>query len=54
MCQGLLAEKKSEVNGHLDKLALPFYIGVTKRQCKLPAMYWLPKLHKRPYKQDLF
>ena len=21
-----------------------------QRQDKLPAMYWLPKLHKRPYK----
>ena len=32
-------EEKSVVNGHCNHLALKF-----------PTMYWLPKLHKRPYK----
>ena len=27
-----------------------FSVGVKERQDKLPTMYWLPKLHKRPYK----
>ena len=30
----------------LDKLDL----RVKERQDRLPTMYWLPKLHKRPYK----
>ena len=25
-------------------------LNVKERQDKLPTMYWLPKLHKRPYK----
>ena len=25
-------------------------VNVKERQDKLPTMYWLPKLHKRPYK----
>ena len=27
-----------------------FAVGITESQEKLPAFYWLPKLHKRPYK----
>ena len=27
-----------------------FAVYVKERQDRLPAMYWLPKLHKRPYK----
>ena len=27
-----------------------FAVNVKERQGKLPTMYWLPKLHKRPYK----
>ena len=27
-----------------------FAVNVEERQDKLPTMYWLPKLHKRPYK----
>ena len=30
-----------------------FDVNVTERQDKLPTMYWLPKLHKRPYKARL-
>ena len=45
-------EKKSVVNGHCNHLALTFSVCVCvkERQDKLPTMYWLPKLHKRPYK----
>ena len=28
----------------------PFAVCVTEGQDKLPTLYWLPKLHKRPYK----
>ena len=31
-------------------LALKFSVCVKERQDRLPTMYWLPKLHKRPYK----
>ena len=27
-----------------------FEVGITESQEKLPTFYWLPKLHKRPYK----
>ena len=43
-------EEKSVVNGHCNHLALKFSICVKERQDRLPMMYWLPKLHKRPYK----
>ena len=28
-------------------------VGITERQEKIPMFYWLPKLHKRPYKARL-
>ena len=41
-------EEKSVVNGHCNHLALKFSVCVKERQDRLPTMYWLPKLHKRP------
>ena len=38
-------EEKSVVNGHCNHLALKFSECVNR----LPTMYWLSKLHKRPY-----
>ena len=38
------------MNGHCNHLALKFSVCVKERQDRLPTMYWLPKLHKRPYK----
>ena len=38
------------MNGHCNHLTLRFSVCVKERQDRLPAMYWLPKLHKRPYK----
>ena len=43
-------DEKSVVNGHCNHLALKFSVCVKERQDRLPTMYWLPKLHKRPYK----
>ena len=40
----------SVVNAHLNDLPVKFSICVNKGQDKLLTMYWLPKLHKRPYK----
>ena len=33
-----------------NHLALTFSVCVKERQDRRPTMYWLPKLHKRPYK----
>ena len=43
-------EEKSVVNGHCNQSALKFSVCVKERQDRLPTVYWLPKLHKRPYK----
>ena len=40
----------SVVNAHLNDLPVKFSVCVNDGQDKLPTMYWLPKLHKRPYK----
>ena len=31
-------------------MAAQFELFVDEDQSKLPTLYWLPKLHKRPYK----
>ena len=38
------------VNAHLNDLPVKFSVCVNEGPDKLPTMYWLPKLHKRPYK----
>ena len=38
------------MNDHCNHLALKFSVCVKERQDRLPTMYWLPKLHKTPYK----
>ena len=38
------------VNSHSNNLPYQFAVNVKESQDKLPTMYWLPKLHKRPYK----
>ena len=43
-------EENSVVNSHCNQLALKFSVCVKKRQDRLPTMYWLPKLHRKPYK----
>ena len=40
----------SVVNAHLNDLPVKFSVCDNEGQDKLPTMYWLPKLHKRPYK----
>ena len=44
---------KFTVNAHLNDLPVKFSVCVNEGQDKLPTMYWLPKLHKRPYKARL-
>ena len=43
-------DKKIVVNSHSNELPYKFAVNVKERQDKLPTMYWLPKLQKRPYK----
>ena len=38
------------MNDHCNHLALKFSVCDKEHQDRLPTMYWLPKLHKRPYK----
>ena len=43
-------DEMSVVNAHLNDSPVKFFVCVNECEDKLPAMYWLPKLHKRPYK----
>ena len=43
-------DEVSVVDAHLNDLPVKFSVCVNEGQDKLPTMYWLPKLHKRPYK----
>ena len=45
-----MAEERSVVNDHICYSATKFAVCVTEGQDKLPMLYWLPKLHKIPYK----
>ena len=44
-------DEVSVVNAHLNDLPVKLSVCVNEGQDKLPTMYWLPKLHKRPYKK---
>ena len=43
-------DEKFVVYSHLNEIPNKFAVDVKERQDRLPTMYWLPKLHKRPYK----
>ena len=43
-------DEKSVVNKHCSDINTKFAVGITESQEKLPTFYWLPKLHKQPYK----
>ena len=43
-------DEVSVANAHLNDLPVKFSVCVNEGQDKLPTMYWLPKLHKRPCK----
>ena len=44
------SDEMSVVNAHLNELPVKFSVCVNEYQDRLPTMYCLPKLHKRPYK----
>ena len=41
------------LEGHGCHTALHFDVKAKENQEKVPTLYWLPKLHKTPTKQDL-
>ena len=43
-------DEKSVVYSNLNEIPNKCVVDVKERQDRLPTMYWLPKLHKRPYK----
>ena len=43
-------DEKSVVYSHSNEIPNKFAVDVKESQDRLPTMYWLPKLHKRPYK----
>ena len=43
-------DEKSVVYSHSNEIPNKFAVYVKERQDRLPTMYCLPKLHKRPYK----
>ena len=47
--QASLSEKVV-VNEHGCHTALNFGVKAKESQDKVPTLYWLPKLHKKPYK----
>ena len=44
------ANERSIVNTHSTDNTAKFAVGIKENQDKCPTLYWLPKLHKRPYK----
>lgn len=42
---------KSEIINNQSSVLSSFGIKISKEDRDLPSMYWLPKLHKSPYKQ---
>ena len=45
-----LLDERSVVDRHRCHMAAKFGVFVDKDHSKVPTLYWLPKLHKRPYK----
>ena len=44
------SDEKTVFNSHSNYFPYKFIVNVKERKDKLSTMYWLPKLHKRPYK----
>ena len=43
-------DERSIVNTHSIDITAKFAVSIKEKQDRLPTLYWLPKLHKRPYK----
>ena len=49
-CINLSQNRREISNSHSSVLPHKSAVNVKERQDKFPSLYWLPKLHKRPYK----
>lgn len=49
-CGRISAEEKSVIDHHVFQNATGFGMGVDGDQGRLPAFWWLPKLHRQPYR----
>ena len=43
-------DKRSIFNTHSIDITAKFAVSIKEKRGRLPTWYWLPKLHKRPYK----
>ena len=43
-------DERCIVNTHSIDITAKFAVSIKEMQDRLPTLYWLPKLHKRPYK----
>ena len=43
-------DERSIVNTHSIDITAKFAVSIKEKQDRLPTLYWLPKLYKRPYK----
>ena len=43
-------DERSIVNTHSIDITTKFAVSIKEKQDRLPSLFWLPKLHKRPYK----
>ena len=43
-------DERSIVNTHSTDITAKFAVSIKEKQDRLPTLYWLPTLHKRPYK----
>ena len=43
-------DERSFVNTHSIDITAKFAVSIKEKQDRLPTLYWLPKLNKRPYK----
>ena len=46
----IFTDESSIVNTHSIDITAKFAVSIKEKQDRLPTLYWLPKLHKRPYK----
>ena len=44
-------DERSIVNTHSIDITAKFAVGIKENQDKFPMFYWLPNLHKQPYKK---
>ena len=46
----IFTDERSIVSNHSIDITAKFAVSIKEKQDRLPALYWLPKLHIRPYK----